>query len=82
MLSGQTVTDSGHDRGPYSPRSRHQRLRSAGSPQSKLIGTSHPVDILLPLADANRRELRIRCMVRADPESANLVERLGLTLQQ
>ncbi len=39
-------------------------------------------DIVLPLAEAGHRELRIRCVVRPDPAQAILLERLGLTLPQ
>lgn len=42
----------------------------------------HAADIVLPLADATHRELRIRCVVRPDPAQAILLERLGLTLPQ
>jgi transposase len=42
----------------------------------------HAADIVLPLADANRRELRIRCVVRPEPAQSILLERLGLTLPQ
>jgi transposase len=42
----------------------------------------HAADIVLPLADTARRELRIRCVVRPEREQAILLERLGLTLPQ
>jgi hypothetical protein len=42
----------------------------------------HAADIVLPLADASGRELRIRCVVRPDTAQAILLERLGLTLPQ
>jgi len=42
----------------------------------------HAADIVLPLADASKRELRIRCVVRPDREQAILLEHLGLTLPQ
>ena len=42
----------------------------------------HAADIVLPLADATCRELRIRCVVRPDQAQAILLERLGLTLPQ
>jgi transposase len=42
----------------------------------------HAADIVLPLADASRRELRIRCVVRPEPAQSILLERLGLTLPQ
>ena len=42
----------------------------------------HAADIVLPLAEASSRELRIRCVVRPDPAQAILLERLGLTLPQ
>ena len=42
----------------------------------------HAADIVLPLADASKRELRIRCVVRPDREQAILLEHLGLTLPE
>jgi transposase len=42
----------------------------------------HAADIVLPLADASGRELRIRCVVRPEPAQSILLERLGLTLPQ
>ena len=42
----------------------------------------HAPDIVLPLAESNQRELRIRCVVRPDQAQAILLERLGLTLPQ
>jgi transposase len=42
----------------------------------------HAADIVLPLAETNQRELRIRCVVRPDKAQAILLERLGLTLPQ
>jgi transposase len=42
----------------------------------------HSADIVLPLADASKRELRLRCVVRPDREQELLLQRLGLTLPQ
>ena len=42
----------------------------------------HAADIVLPLADASKRELRIRCVVRPDREQAILLEPLGLKLPE
>lgn len=42
----------------------------------------HAADIVLPLADASKRELRIRCVVRPDREQAILLQHLGLTLPE
>ena len=42
----------------------------------------HAADIVLPLADASDRELRIRCVVRPDREQAILLQHLGLTLPE
>ena len=42
----------------------------------------HAADIVLPLADASKRELHIRCVVRPEPAQAILLEHLGLTLPQ
>ena len=40
----------------------------------------HAADIVLPLADAYSKELRLRCVVRPDHEQAILLQHLGLTL--
>ena len=42
----------------------------------------HAADIVLPLADASQRELRIRCVVRPEPAQGVLLQRLGLTLPE
>jgi len=42
----------------------------------------HAADIVLPLADAKKGELRIRCVVRPDREQAILLQHLGLTLPE
>jgi transposase len=39
-------------------------------------------DVVLPLADGSRRELRIRCVVRPDKAQALLLGRLGLRLPE
>jgi transposase len=54
------------------------------SPRTVLTEFSriHAADVVLPLADASARELRLRCVVRPDPSQALLLERLGLTLPQ
>lgn len=39
-------------------------------------------DVVLPLADGSRRELRIRCVVRPDRSQAILIQRLGLKLPE
>jgi transposase len=40
----------------------------------------HAADIVLPLAEASRKELRLRCVVRPEREQAILLQHLGLTL--
>jgi transposase len=42
----------------------------------------HAADIVLPLADASKRELRIRCVVRPEAAQTLLLQRLGLTLPE
>ena len=42
----------------------------------------HAADIVLPLADASRREMRLRCVVRPDRAQAILLQHLGLTLPE
>lgn len=39
-------------------------------------------DIVLPLADGSKRELRLRCVVRPEREQQLLLQRLGLTLPE
>lgn len=54
------------------------------SPRTILTELSriHSADIVLPLADNSKRELRLRCVVRPEREQALLLQRLGLTLPQ
>ena len=54
------------------------------SPRTILTELSriHAADIVLPLADASRRELRIRCVVRPEREQTLLLQRLGLALPE
>jgi transposase len=40
----------------------------------------HSADIVLPLADGSKRQLRLRCVVRPEREQQLLLQRLGLTL--
>ncbi|MGE5306829.1 MAG: IS1634 family transposase, partial [Alphaproteobacteria bacterium] len=42
----------------------------------------HSADIVLPLADGSKRELRLRCVVRPDREQELLLQRLGITLPE
>jgi transposase len=42
----------------------------------------HSADIVLPLADGSKRELRLHCVVRPEREQALLLQRLGLTLPE
>ena len=42
----------------------------------------HAADIVLPLAEASRKELRLRCVVRPDRQQAILLQHLGLTLPE
>ena len=42
----------------------------------------HAADIVLPLAEASRKELRLRCVVRPDREQAILLQHLGLILPE
>jgi transposase len=60
------------------------RAGLGNSPRTIFIELSriHSADIVLPLADGSKRELRIRCVVRPEHEQALLLQRLGLTLPQ
>ena len=46
------------------------------------IGRIQSTDVVLPLVDEPRRELRIRCVVRPDEAQAMLLDRLGLRLPE
>ena len=54
------------------------------SPRTILTELSriHSADIVLPLADDSKRELRLRCVVSPEREQQILLQRLGLTLPQ
>jgi transposase len=61
-----------------------RRAGLGNSPRTILeeIGRIQSTDVVLPLADAPGRELRLRCVVRPDPAQANLLDRLGLRLPE
>ena len=54
------------------------------SPRTVLneLSRVHSADIVLPLADGSKRELRLRCVVRPEREQALILQRLGLTLPE
>jgi transposase len=54
------------------------------SPRTILTELSriHCADIVLPLADGSKREIKFRCIVRPDREQELLLQRLGLTLPE
>jgi transposase len=54
------------------------------SPRTILAELSriHSADIVLPLADGSKRELRLRCLVRPEREQQLLLQRLGLILPE
>jgi transposase len=54
------------------------------SPRTILTELSriHAADIVLPLDDGSKRQLRLRCVVRPDREQELLLQRLGLTLPE
>jgi len=61
-----------------------QRASLGNSPRTILEerGRIQSTDVVLPLADGSRRELRLRCVVRPDPAQAMLLDRLGLRLPE
>jgi transposase len=61
-----------------------RRAGLGNSPRTILeeLGRIQSTDVVLPLADAARRELRIRCIVRPDRAQALLLDRLGLHLPE
>jgi transposase len=54
------------------------------SPRTILTELSriHCADIVLPLADGSKREIKLRCIVRPGREQQLLLQRLGLTLPE
>jgi transposase len=46
------------------------------------LSRTQAADIVLPLADGSKRELRLRCVVRPEREQQLLLQRLGLTLPE
>jgi transposase len=54
------------------------------SPKTVLeeLSRIHAADVVLPLADESKRELRIRCVVRPEREQQILLDHLGLQLPQ
>jgi len=61
-----------------------RRAGLGSSPRTILdeVGRIQSTDVVLPLADGSRRELRIRCVVRPDKAQAMLLDRLGLCLPE
>jgi transposase len=61
-----------------------QRAGLGNSPRTILeeLARIQSTDVVLPLADKTRRELRIRCVVRPDKAQAMLLDRLGLRLPE
>lgn len=61
-----------------------QRAGLGNSPRTILeeLARIQSTDVVLPLADGSRRELRLRCVVRPDPAQAMLLDRLGLRLPE
>jgi transposase len=60
------------------------RAGLGNSPRTILeeIGRIHSADVVLPLGDHTRREVRIRCVIRPDRAQALLLDRLGLRLPE
>jgi transposase len=61
-----------------------QRAGLGNSPRTILeeLARIQSADVVLPLADDSRRELRLRCVVRPDKAQALLLDRLGLRLPE
>ncbi len=61
-----------------------RRAELGNSPRTILeeLQRIQSTDVVLPLADDPRRELRIRCVVRPDQAQAILLDRLGLRLPE
>ena len=61
-----------------------QRAGLGNSPRTILeeLARIQSTDVVIPLADGSRRELRLRCVVRPDRAQAMLLDRLGLRLPE
>ena len=61
-----------------------RRAGLGNSPRTLLdeLARIQSTDVVLPLADESRHELRIRCVVRPDPAQRLLLDRLGLRLPE
>jgi transposase len=61
-----------------------QRAGLGNSPRTILeeLARIQSTDVVIPLADGSRRELRLRCVVRPDKAQAMLLDRLGLRLPE
>jgi transposase len=61
-----------------------RRAGLGNSPRTILdeIGRIQSADVVIPLTDRSRKELRIRCVVRPDKAQAMLLDRLGLRLPE
>jgi transposase len=61
-----------------------QRAGLGNSPRTILeeLARIQSTDVVLPLADGSRRELRLHCVVRPDKAQAMLLDRLGLRLPE
>jgi hypothetical protein len=46
------------------------------------LGAITSTDLILPIADAPQRDLRLHCVVRPDRAQAALLDRLGLHLPE
>jgi len=61
-----------------------RRAGLGSSPRTILdeLARIQSTDVVLPLANGSRREVRLRCVVRPDKAQAMLLDRLGLTLPE
>jgi transposase len=61
-----------------------KRAGLGNSPRTILFELAHiqSVDVVLPIATAPEREMRLRCVVRPDRAQATLLDRLGLRLPE
>lgn len=61
-----------------------RRAGLGGSPRTVLdeLHRIQSTDVIVPVADGSRREVRIRCVVRPEKSQAILPDRLGLSLPE
>ncbi|MBK9260720.1 MAG: hypothetical protein IPM54_12990 [Polyangiaceae bacterium] len=69
----------------YGKLEQWQKRAGLGNSPRTILEELHRIqcaDVIIPIAGEAGRELRIRCIVRPEPEQAALLDRLGLRLPE